>query len=258
MDFNIVDYFAKRSATYNQAKWVEDEANLKFFLESLNSYSNEPLSILDLGAGTGALSKYILNSRNAGDKITALDISEDMITHINDQRIGTIVAPVENLPISASSYDAVVSRQCLHYSQNIEKAIAEVARVLKKDGIFILSQFVPYDSDSKTFWVHMMKIRQPLRKVFFTEKEWVASVCRYGFYLNRKEELSQRYSMWEWIQLYFPNLSYNSQRQMLSRYLKLMKDAPKDFVDDYEITLTDEDLISTRKMCVLSFVYIGE
>ena len=147
MDSDIIHYFAQRSATYNQAGWVKDEGNLELFVESLNSYSMNPLTILDLGAGTGALSKYILNARNADDEITALDISADMIMRINSPKVKTIIAPVEDLPIPDNSYDAVVSRQCLHYSENIDKAIAEVARVLKRGALFTLGQFVPYDGD---------------------------------------------------------------------------------------------------------------
>lgn len=257
MDSDIIHYFAQRSATYNQAGWVKDEGNLELFVESLNSYSMNPLTILDLGAGTGALSKYILNARNADDEITALDISADMIMRINSPKVKTIIAPVEDLPIPDNSYDAVVSRQCLHYSENIDKAIAEVARVLKRGGLFTLGQFVPYDGDSKPFWVHMMKIRQPLRRVFFTEKEWIAFICERNFRLIRNEELEQRYSMREWIQLYFPELSDVEQVQMLSRYLELIKNAPNQFIDAHKITVEGEDFFSSRQMCVLSFAYTG-
>ncbi len=58
---NIVEHFAKRSMQYDSTSlWVTNET----ILEKMSLFLPEEdkrYKILDLGAGTGAVSKYILN-----------------------------------------------------------------------------------------------------------------------------------------------------------------------------------------------------
>ena len=106
------------------------------------------------------------------------------------------------MPFIDNSFDVIVSRQCLHYIDNLNKVIDEIKRVLKSGGIFVLSQFVPLETKTKGFWTEMMKIRQPMRKNFYSENDWIALFKQHGFSVKSIERYSLTYSIKNWAQTY--------------------------------------------------------
>jgi len=105
------------------------------FLKWLNLSSNK--NWLDVGCGTGALSAAIeQNGRPL--KITCVDTSENYIEKVK-QRISLSsdfrVASAENLPFENESFDIVVSGLALNFFQDLEKALSELKRVLKQNGV---------------------------------------------------------------------------------------------------------------------------
>lgn len=91
---------------------------------------------LDVGCGTGALGKAIINGYNP-EIIMAVDQSEDFV-HTAQQRLGDKaeckVGNALSLPISDSSVDITVSGLVLNFISEPEKALAEMRRVTIKGG----------------------------------------------------------------------------------------------------------------------------
>lgn len=94
---------------------------------------------LDLGTGTGVLP---LNLRGHGAEIVGTDVSAPQINAAEAaaQEKGAdvrfLVSPAETLPFADNSFDCVTAAQCFWYFER-EKAIAEICRVLKPNGLFV-------------------------------------------------------------------------------------------------------------------------
>ena len=89
--------------------------------------------VLDLGAGTGKLTEALL----ALDRdVTAIDPVEEMLEELEVQVPGVprILGTAEDIPIEDSSVDAVVVGQAWHWFER-ERAVAEIARVLRRGGV---------------------------------------------------------------------------------------------------------------------------
>lgn len=89
-------------------------------------------TVLDLGAGTGKLSRML---DAAGLAVVALDPSASMLAqlHAAAPRVRTLVGRAESIPLPAESVDAVVAAQAFHWFEP-SKALPEMHRVLKPHG----------------------------------------------------------------------------------------------------------------------------
>lgn len=234
---NVINHFSKRASIYNDTKWVNDETILSTILRCAERQSKSFIRILDLGAGTGAVSKYLLKNYNRNKEIIAMDFCEEMLEQLNEPQIKKCIASVDNIPFKDNSFDIIVSRQCLHYIENLEDVISEIKRVLKKDGIFILSQFVPLESDTKDYWKKMMSLRQPLRKVFFSEIDWINKFESNGFIFELIERYTMRYSIKKWNQMY--NVKNNNN---LEKYIKMIECASEKYLTEYNVSIEEDDI----------------
>ncbi|MBU2903577.1 MULTISPECIES: bifunctional demethylmenaquinone methyltransferase/2-methoxy-6-polyprenyl-1,4-benzoquinol methylase UbiE [Arenibacter] len=103
-----------------------------------------PTKILDIATGTGDLA---INMTKTGAKeIIGLDISPGMLEvgkrkilekHLGDT-IKMIVGDSENLPFEANSFDAITVAFGVRNFENLEKGLAEIYRVLKPGGSFVV------------------------------------------------------------------------------------------------------------------------
>ena len=245
----IIEHFSNRAPVYDKTKWVNDEEILSSILKCINIPANSPVRILDLGAGTGAVSKYILKNGTFKKEITAVDICDAMLRQIDEPQIKKCIASAEKLPFMDNSFDVVISRQCLHYVENLDNAISEIVRVLKSEGIFVLSQLAPYESETKEYWIKLMKYRQPLRRVFFSEKDWIDLLTSYGFQMQVFERYSIRYSMKNWTRLYNVLTEVD-----LDKYMSLIEDAPEQYRKEYNVKVRGEDIWTTAPGITVSFL----
>jgi ubiquinone/menaquinone biosynthesis C-methylase UbiE len=245
---NVIDYFSKRASVYNSSDWVNDKDILHTILKCLNSTEASFLNILDLGAGTGAVSNYLLYNLLSDTRIVALDVCAEMLQKNCEQRILKILSSAEKMPFIDNSFDVIVSRQCMHYIDDLNKAIDEIKRVLKCGGIFVLSQFVPLETETKNFWIDMMKVRQPLRKNFYSEKDWIELFIQHGFSVNSVERYSKPYSIKKWAQTY--NVEQNVE---ISPYQTILKNAPIEYIKEYGVREKNNDILINSFGVTISF-----
>lgn len=229
MHSDVITHFNKRAEKYDQASWVKDERILSTIERCIKGKFANNCSILDLGAGTGAVSEYLLARANNKPIITAFDISPAMLDKIKSPLITKVVGSMELLPFGSNTFDVIIARQSLHYVKHLDNAINEIKRVLKSDGIFVLSQIMPLDSSSKDFWVKMMKIRQPLRLNYFTKKEWEDYLTNNNFLISTTDIETIRYSIQTWADIYDPK------RNQRIDYNDILSKAPSDYIRDYDV-----------------------
>ena len=99
-------------------------------------------TVLELAAGTGLIAKHIVN---AAAHIKATDASAEMIAEAKrDTRSAKLHFSVQDmfrLPYAEESFDVVIVSNALHIVPQPEKALAEIRRVLKDDGVLIAPTF---------------------------------------------------------------------------------------------------------------------
>ena len=99
-------------------------------------------TVLELATGTGLIAKHIVN---AAAHIEATDASTEMIAEAKrDNRSAKLHFSVQDmfrLPYADGSFDAVIVSNALHIVPQPEKALREIRRVLKDDGVLIAPTF---------------------------------------------------------------------------------------------------------------------
>ncbi|WP_348813014.1 bifunctional demethylmenaquinone methyltransferase/2-methoxy-6-polyprenyl-1,4-benzoquinol methylase UbiE [Flavobacterium maritimum] len=105
---------------------------------------SNPKTILDIATGTGDLA--ILMAQTKAEKIIGLDISEGMlevgkkkITAKNlSNTIEMVLGDSENMPFEDNYFDAITVAFGVRNFENLEKGLAEILRVLKPNGLFVI------------------------------------------------------------------------------------------------------------------------
>lgn len=99
-------------------------------------------TVLELATGTGLIAKSIVN---AAAHIEATDASVEMIAEAKrdnqSARLHFSVQDMFRLPYADKSFEVVIVSNALHIVPQPEKALAEIHRVLKDDGVLIAPTF---------------------------------------------------------------------------------------------------------------------
>ena len=104
-------------------------------------------TVLELATGTGLIAENIVNS---AAHIEATDFSAEMIAEAErnncSSKLHFSVQDMFRLPYADGSFDVVIVANALHIVPEPEKALREIRRVLKDDGILIAPTFTHADN----------------------------------------------------------------------------------------------------------------
>ena len=99
-------------------------------------------TVLELATGTGLIVKHIVS---AAKHIEATDASAEMIAEAKrdncSAKLYFSVQDMFRLPYAPQSFDVVIVSNALHIVPHPEKALAEIRRALKDDGVLIAPTF---------------------------------------------------------------------------------------------------------------------
>ena len=138
-----------------------------------------PETILDIATGTGDL--VIMMSNTSAKKIIGLDISAGML-EVGKQKIEAkkltekiemVLGDSENMPYPDNYFDAITVSFGIRNFETLEKGLAEIYRVLKPNGIFvILETSVPTKFPFKQGYAFYTKYILPIiGKVFSKDND---------------------------------------------------------------------------------------
>lgn len=137
-----------------------------------------PETILDIATGTGDLAINLV--RTGAKKIVGLDISPGMlavgqakVTEKNlEDTVEMIIGDSENLPFDDNYFDAITVAFGVRNFENLEKGLAEILRVLKPKGTFVvLETSVPTRFPFKQgYHIHCNYILPLIGKIFSKDK----------------------------------------------------------------------------------------
>ncbi len=152
-------------AYYNKLSSVYDVLNPHLYTSSMREEitnqlrSNEELSILDVGCGTGYTTKGILQLPNLREAVGVdqnLRQLQKALRNLRSEKTSLSLSrgEVENLPFSDETFDAVVSVGAVEYFSDPEKALKEMTRVAKHGGRVIVGG--PQFEWFKKFFLHRL------------------------------------------------------------------------------------------------------
>ncbi|RXI45958.1 MerR family transcriptional regulator [Clostridium tetani] len=106
---------------------------------------NEECKVLELGCGDGSLWRINYNYIPKSWDIYLTDFSKGMLEDAKKnlvkqkERFKFEIVDVEKIPYEDESFDLVIANHMLYHVENIDRAMSEIKRVLKKDGVFYAS-----------------------------------------------------------------------------------------------------------------------
>ena len=164
----------RAGAYYN--KQTRDDMHLELILRCIQV---EPgMKILDLGTGSGYLA-FSFADKYKQVEVIGLDIVEKTL---EENRRKAELEGINNLhfvsydgmgfPFDDNSFDIVITRYALHHFPAISDTFHEISRVLKKNGIFFLSDPAPNDDDVERFVDEYMQMKKDGHIKLYTKDEW--------------------------------------------------------------------------------------
>jgi ubiquinone/menaquinone biosynthesis C-methylase UbiE len=137
--------------------------------DSLDYAGSDGLDVLDVGCGQGIdLAGYA----RCGARATGVDLTPRHVelarAHLAALGLeGTVVqGDAEALPFADASFDRVSSNGVLHHTPDMDRALAEIARVLRPGG---RATVIVYNRRSLHYWVEQVLHEGLMRRKLFRE-----------------------------------------------------------------------------------------
>jgi len=140
--------FSGAAETYDYHAVLQREIGERL-VAHLNFTKIEPQRILDIGCGTGYVTR-LLNNKFKKAHITGLDLSETMVRHTRKQHALRLpwhgkrhhcVADGCSLPFADGSFDLVTSNLAMQWVAKPGDMLAEMRRVLAPGGLILFATF---------------------------------------------------------------------------------------------------------------------
>lgn len=144
--------------------------------------------VLDVGCGPGELLCSMASRRRGWGRLVGIDLSPGMVSKgtllARGLQVRFAVSDAQCIPFASGSFDVVMARHMLYHVPDIDRAVAEAARVLRPGGRFLAvtnsSQTMPQ------YWALRCKVaeRFPI-SVLPQERPERFSLENGGSYLSR-------------------------------------------------------------------------
>lgn len=106
-------------------------------------------SVLDIGCNSGEFMKKLIDGKK-GVKVKGIDLSQNVVKIAQGKGLDVVLGDGETLPFPDASFDYVVLMEVIVHVHEPRKMLAEIKRVLKKDGVLIGS--APHKNLEMNIW----------------------------------------------------------------------------------------------------------
>lgn len=195
------DYIELSKNHFNNQAKIYDETNTAYYskypkisckdvAQRLNNIQYQ--SLLDIGCGTGYLIDLLQKQKSA--LYCGLDLSPEMLK-VARKKLPESVFLSEGssdcLPYEDNSFDIVTCIQSFHHYPDPEKAMKEAYRVLKNDGLYILSD-TGYGGVPKWFYNNfILKVANTGDYAVYSMKDIENLMIKSGFAINDAQKIDR-------------------------------------------------------------------
>lgn len=99
----------------------------------------QPRHLLEVGCGWGAMAERI--ARDTGADVVACDLSPRMVELAHGRGMRAFVGSADSLPFPDASFDVVLANSMLYHLPDLDRGLAELARVVTDDGRLVATTF---------------------------------------------------------------------------------------------------------------------
>lgn len=148
----------------------------------VSHYLNKDMTVLELACGSGQLSFRLAKKAKHWE---ATDFSENMIAEAKKKprpkELYFSVQDATKLPYADETFDAVMIANALHIMPEPYKAMSEIFRVLKKDGVLFAPTFVHGEGKGYNLRMRFMNLIGFKTYSKWSADEFVGFVEHFGF-----------------------------------------------------------------------------
>ena len=223
-------------------KQTRDDSHLQRIIEHLQV--KEGMKILDLGTGTGYLS-FPLAEMHRQAEVVGLDIVEKTLEENQRKAAEEGLSNLRfvsydgiKFPFVDESFDIIITRYALHHFPTIEKSFQEISRVLKKEGVFFLSDPAPNDNDTERFVDEYMQMKKDGHIKFYTKNEWKD--------IGKQAQL-------EYIEGFETSIRFPRQRKTALEFDNIINRHDEAVIKGYDVEVTENEIWITEKVNNLFF-----
>jgi SAM-dependent methyltransferase len=124
------DNLRARKSAYENAKGDDPR---QFVFEAVAAA--KPQRVLEVGGGEGELAQRLVGELDV--QLVGIDQSEAMVELQRAQGIDARVGDVQALPFADGEFDLVVAAWMLYHVPDLDRGLAEIARVLRPGGVLV-------------------------------------------------------------------------------------------------------------------------
>lgn len=173
-----LDFWTKRALKYNKLQWAVNDEYLKNFLNA-GLFHNED-TVLDIGTGTGIVANEL--SRHV-KHVCGVDISPDMLSQAAANKKDNqefVLGDASCMSFEDNTFTKITARMVFHHLiDKAYSAISECYRVLKEDGLIILSEGIPPHRCVEQFYQDIFVLKE--ERLTFFEEDLVSIIKSGGF-----------------------------------------------------------------------------
>ncbi|MDD1772775.1 MAG: methyltransferase domain-containing protein [Methanomassiliicoccales archaeon] len=190
----VQQVFGERAATYvNSASHTDQEvlARVRGLCGELDGRK-----VLDVATGTGHTALFL--APYAG-KVIGLDLTPQMLRLAQNaseekgiENTEWVRGDVNALPFPDASFDVVCSRRAPHHFPDLDRALREMARVLKAGGVMVIDDRSVPDHEGVDWTMNLLDglhDRSHVRE--YNAREWRGALSRAGLNVREKQEYSR-------------------------------------------------------------------
>lgn len=233
--------FDRQSDNYGKSHILADTRDVALALQGI--ITPEGGKALDIATGGGHTALYLAQQ---GWRVIAGDISARMLDNTRKliteagQAVETRLFPAEDLPFANDSFDLVTSRVAAHHFSSPDMFVAEVARVLKPGGYFLLIDGSVPDDDLETEkWLHQVeKWRDPSHGRFLSRASWEKLVQGDGMKILQSELNPMKQPDLQW---YFDTAATSAKNREL--VLEAVRTVPANVRHSLQLDLEDGKIV---------------
>jgi SAM-dependent methyltransferase len=139
-------------------------------------------------------------------RVVASDLTPAMLEaaakHARERGVDNVafqLAEAESLPFPGGTFDLVACRIAPHHFPDVGRFVAEVSRVLRPGGVFLLEDSVaPESAEAAAFLNRVERLRDPTHVRTLSEPEWREQVGRAGLTLEHVRVFRKTHLFTEW------------------------------------------------------------